>query len=145
MTAPEFISLMQSRGAIIYPPYATRATELANMNLQARRCAIMPVALREFYQHAGGANLGNGYIFGPADVSRGALYPVPGIVRVNTDMSRAAPVLAGRTIFGRNDLFYFAFDAFGTFYMLNNLNFQTLKKYDDPFAAMSDCLMGGRC
>ena len=88
--------------------------------------------------------MGSGYIFGAADISRGTTYPVPNIVRVNTDMSRAGACLAGRTIFGRNDLFYFAFDAFGTFYMLNNLNFQTLKKYDDGWQAMSDCLMGGR-
>ena len=52
--------------------------------------------------------------------------------------------IRGKTVFGRNDLFWFAFDAFGTCYMLDNLNLRVLKKYDDPYRAMLDCLIVGK-
>lgn len=144
MTASEFVSSIKSRGATVYAAPDARSIELANTGLQARRFAMLPREIREFYTVAGGANLGSGYIFGPADINRGAVYPVPSIVRVNDDFSRNLQQLNGCTIFGRNDLFFFAFDAFGAFYMLENLNFRVLKKYDDGWRAMADCIIGGR-
>ena len=82
-------------------------------------------------------------IFGPLECARGTRFPIPSIVEINLDMA-GNDVLRGKTIFGRNDLFWFAFDAFGTFYMLDNLNLRILRKYDDPYRAMSDCLIAGK-
>lgn len=142
MTAQEFITNMTARGAVFYPR-ATQNTELVNMGLRARGHAMLAREIAELYGIVGGANLGSGYIFGPAEVARGTEYPVPDLVRVNNDLGNI-PATAGRTIFARNDLFWFAFDAFGTFYMLDNLTLRPLKKYDDGWRAMSDALMGGR-
>lgn len=87
--------------------------------------------------------MGSGYIFGPNAIARDGTYPVPALITVNDEMSNIAAA-RGKTIFGRNDLFFFAFDAFGVFYMLENLTLKVLKKYDDGWHAISDCLIGGR-
>ena len=143
MTAVEFISSMRDRGAIVYDAPMPRDIELCNISLQTRRCAMLPAIIKELYTHSGGLNMDSGYIFGPNAIARTATYPIPGIVTVNDDMSNIAAA-RGKTIFGRNDLFLFAFDAFGVFYMLENLTLRILKKYDDGWQAMTDCLMGGR-
>jgi hypothetical protein len=52
--------------------------------------------------------------------------------------------LFGKTVFGRNDLFWFAFDTMGTCYMLDNLTLSILRKYDDPHRAIIDCLVVGK-
>ena len=52
--------------------------------------------------------------------------------------------LFGKTIFGMNDLFWFAFDTNGQCMMLDNLTLSTLRKYDDPYQAMLDCLIVGK-
>ena len=143
MNMNEFISSMKSRGAIIFPPATTRDITLANNALQSRRCAMFPAIFNELYQTASSINLGNGYIFGPFEVSRGNKYPIPSIVDINVELSILG-TLRGKTIFGRNDLFLFAFDAFGAFYMLDNLGLRVLRKYDDPYRALSDCLIAGK-
>lgn len=142
MTANEFIQKMTARGAHIYP-VAGRNTELVNTTLRSRGRAMLAREILEFYAVAGGANLGAGYIFGLMPVERGLVYPVPDLVRINDELTGIAAT-AGKTIFARNDLFWFAFDAFGAFYMLENLTLRPLKKYDDGWHAMSDALMGGR-
>ena len=144
MTASEFVSLMKSRGAVLHGPAAAREVDLANTGLRIRRCAMMPAAIRELYAIAGGIEMGAGYIFGPTDIDRGREYPVPSIVRINDEIAATGQNTDGKTIFGRNDLFFFAFDAFGVFYMLDNLSLRPMKKYDDAWRAMSDCLVGGR-
>jgi len=143
MNTNEFLSLMKSRDATVFPPTATRDITLANNALQARRCAMFPVILSDLYKSASAINLGNGYIFGPTEVARGTRFPIPSIVEINVEMG-GITTLRGKTIFGRNDLFWFAFDAFGTFYMLDNLTLRVLRKYDDPYRAMSDCLIAGK-
>ena len=143
MNANEFISTIKSRGATLYAPVDARDIELTNANLGAQRRAVAPAVMREFWTMAGGANMGSGYIFGPREIDRGTNYPVPSIIKVNNDISNISEI-AGKTVFGRNDLFWFAFDAFGTFYMLDNLALRVLRKYEDGWRAMSDCLMGGR-
>jgi hypothetical protein len=52
--------------------------------------------------------------------------------------------LFGKTVFGRNDLFWFAFDAMGNCFMLDNLTLSQLRKYDNPYRAMLDCLIVGK-
>lgn len=143
MNTNDFLSLMKSRGATIFPASVTRDVTLANNTLQSRRCAMFPAIFVDLYKYASAINLGNGYIFGPTEVSRGSRFPIPSIVKINMEMT-GNEVLRGKSIFGRNDLFWFAFDAFGTFYMLDNLNLRALRKYDDPYRAMSDCLIAGK-
>ena len=143
MNTKDFLSLMQSRGATVFPASPVRDITLANNTLQSRRCAMFPAIFTDLYKSASAINLGNGYIFGPIECARGARFPIPSIVEINMDML-GIDTLRGKTVFGRNDLFWFAFDAFGTFYMLDNLTLRVLRKYDDPYRAMSDCLVAGK-
>ena len=143
MDINEFLSSLKSRGAIMYPAASKRDIELANNALQSRRCAMFPSVFIDLYNHASAINLGNGYIFPPSEVSRGVLFPIPSIVDININLPNN-PNIRGKTVFGRNDLFWFAFDAFGSFYMLENLTLRILRKYDDPYRAMTDCLIAGK-
>ena len=108
MNTNEFLSLMKSHGATIFPPANTRDITLANNALQARRCAMFPPLLTDLYKYTSAVNLGNGYLFGPTDISRGTRFPIPSIVDINIELTNMS--LRGKTIFGRNDLFFFAFD-----------------------------------
>lgn len=139
----EFLSTIKSRGATLAPAPGARAATLANTALQNLRAAMLPAFLLEMYTKAGTINLGTGYIFGATEVARGAKYPIPDIVSVNRELT-AIKKLRGLTVFGRNDLFWFAFDSFGNCMMLDNLNLGVLRKYDNPYRAMSDCLLGGK-
>ena len=143
MNITEFLSSIKSHGATVFPNATAHDITLANNALQARRCAMFPAIFNELYKKTSAINLGNGYIFGPTEVARGARFPIPSIIDVNVEMSSVA-ALRGKTVFGRNDLFWFAFDAFGVFYMLDNLNLRVLRKYDDPYRALSDCLIAGK-
>lgn len=143
MNTNEFLSSLKSRGATIYPPASKRDIELTNNALQSHRCAMLPSIFLELYSHASAINLGNGYIFPPVEISRGAIFPIPSIVDININLPSLSTI-RGKTIFGRNDLFWFAFDAFGTFYMLDNLTLRILRKYDDPYHAMTDCIIAGK-
>ncbi len=142
-TRDEFLSAMKLRGAIIAPAAPVRATALANTALQNLRAAMLPTFLLDMYKTADTINIGNGYIFGISEFARGAKFPVPDIVSINRELS-GIKKLRGLTLFGRNDLFWFAFDSFGTCMMLDNLNLGVLRKYDNPYRAMSDCLLGGK-
>ena len=143
MNTTEFLSLVKSRGATIYPAAAKRDTELANNALQSRRCAMLPSVFLDLYNFASAINIGNGYIFGPINVDRGINAPIPSIVDININLI-STPEIRGKTIFGRNDLFWFAFDAFGNCEMLDNITLSTLRKYDDPYRAITDCLIIGK-
>ena len=143
MTCHEFISSMQSRGATIAPPAPQHEIIQTNSVLQHIRAAILPMFMIELYSHAGGIAMDSGYIFGPNEFTNGPRTPVPSLVEINRDIS-GLPGTTGKTIFGRNDLFWFAFDAFGTCYMLDNLTLRVLRKYDDPYRALTDCLIAGK-
>ena len=104
---------------------------------------MIPEFLMELYTICGSIFLDSGYIFGPIEVSENRISPIPGIVQINDEIAPMGKTV-GKTIFGRNDLFWFAFDAFGTFYMLDNLTLNTLRKYDDPYKALADCLIAGK-
>jgi len=143
MTCQEFLSLIKSRGAIIAPAAANNEIILANATLQNMRAAMLPPVMQQLYQMTSGINLGNGYIFGPTEIGRGKKFPIPSITQINSDIAQI-PLMHGKTVFGRNDLFWFAFDAMGNFYMLDNLTLKPLRKYDDAFRAMTDCLVAGK-
>ena len=143
MGCSDFLSSMKSYGALFAPAASAQSITLTNTSLQHIRAAMLPQFMIDFYSHCGGINLGNGYIFGPNEISRGQKYPIPNILQINTDLS-GLPYLRGKTVFGRNDLFWFAFVAFGSCFMLDNLNLNILRKYDDPYRAMTDCLIAGK-
>lgn len=143
MTREEFLSVVRGRNMELAPASTPHNIAMTNTLLQGMRAAMLPNQIQEFYSATGGIINGTGYIFGPAEINRGTIHPVPSIVTINQDMSNI-PALQGKTIFGRNDLFFFAFDAFGVFYMLDNLTLRPLRKYDDMYRAMTDCLAAGK-
>jgi len=145
MTTSEFLSLMKSRGATITPPTnsASQAVKLANVNLQEIRAAMLPSFLIDLYYSSFGITMGSACIFGPIEIDRKTKYPIPSIVQINKEMA-GNKNLFGKTVFGRNDLFWFATDALGKCFMLDNLTLATLRTYDDPFRALNDCLIVGK-
>lgn len=143
MTCQEFLATIKSRGAKIAPPAHANQIMLLNGALQQRRFAMLPPEISELYHHAGSINLDTGYIFAPDETPRNNTYPIPSILKINDDMSVLGKTF-GKTLFGRNDLFWFAFDAFGVFYMLDNISLAPLRKYDDGYRAMFDCLIAGK-
>lgn len=143
MTRDEFLPAMKSRGAEFAPPVDMREITLCSNALQAMRAAMLPACIIDLYTVCGGANLGSGYIFGPKSWNTGGRFPVPSIVDINNEISTIAQ-MRGQTVFGRNDLFWFSFDAFGTCQMLDNLTLRPLRKYDNAFHAITDCLVAGK-
>ncbi len=143
MNASEFLSAIKSRGAAIATPTATGTISLANTSLQNMRAAMLPKFIIDLYNETAGINLGTGYIFGPSEISAGRAHPIPSIVQINQELTNITQ-MRGKTVFGRNDLFWFAFDCFGACYMLDNLTLRPLRKYDDPYRAMTDCLIAGK-
>ena len=143
MTTDEFLSYMKSRGAHLADAVSPNQIALTNTALQQRRRAMLPQYMTELYTKTGGIILGNGYIFGPNEIPQGLRFPVPTITKINEDVSNI-PQTIGKTIFGRNDLFWFAFDAFGVCYMLDNLTLAPLRKYDESHRSLIDCLIAGK-
>ena len=143
MNQSEFLSSIKNKGAFIWGPSNSRSIEYANSILQQNRCAMLPNFIISLYSQTAGINLGTGYIFGPTELPNGINFPIPSIIDINKDIRRL-PCMQNKTLFGRNDLFWFAFDAFGTCYMLSNTTCSVLKKYDNPYRALYDCLMGGK-
>ncbi len=143
MNEESFLQMLQERGATFAPPATQGQISLTNLNLQKIRAAMLPPFITQLYQKHGGIKLGTGYIFGPNEVIRPPKYPVPNIFQINSDLTNLS-ALRGKTVFGRNDLFWFAFDSFGTCMMLDNLNLNIMRKYEDPYRAMLDCLIGGK-
>jgi hypothetical protein len=143
MTTNEFLSLVKSRGATIFPPASETAITFANTELQNIRAAMLPAFMFDLYKHCSGITLGSACIFGTSEIQRGIKYPLPSIEKINHDMI-GNKNLFGKTVFGINDLFWFAFDANGTCFMLDNLTLSVLRKYDDPYRAMVDCLIIGK-
>ncbi|MBR3930579.1 MAG: hypothetical protein IKJ62_03300 [Alphaproteobacteria bacterium] len=143
MTCSEFLSTIRSRGGVLLPAASVADITLTNTSLQQRRRAMLPKFLTELYQVCGGINLGSGYIFGPNEMIRDSRYPIPSILQINDQLTNL-PQTLGYTILGRNDLFWFSFDAFGQCYMLDNLTLTPIRKYDDPYRALLDCLIVGK-
>ncbi len=142
MKCSEFLSSIKSQGAKLSPGVSPKLITLTNSSLQNMHSAILPQFIIDLYLQCGSINLGNGYIFGPQEVSRGNKYPIPSISDINKELTSFSR-LHGKTVFGRNDLFWFAFDSFGSCFMLDNINLNELRKYEDPYKAMMDCLIAG--
>lgn len=143
MILNEFISLIKSRGATVFPGADTKEIMFADTNLQNMRTARLVEFMQDLYKTCSGITLGSACIFGPDEIKRGIKYPLPSIIEINKDML-GNKNLGGKTVFGRNDLFWFAFDAVGNCFMLDNLTLSVLRKYDDPYRAMIDCLIVGK-
>jgi hypothetical protein len=143
MTAKEFLSLIQSRGAIVFPPSNSNAVTFTNTNLQNIQAAMLPQFMYDLYNYCSGITFGSACIFGVNEIKRGIKYPLPSIVDINKDMI-GTKNLFGKTVFGRNDLFWFVFDTMGNCFMLDNLTLSPLRKYEDPYRAMLDCLIVGK-
>lgn len=143
MTTTEFLSLIKSKGATIFPVAQDVDLSILNAKLQNMRVAILQSFMIDLYKACSGITLGSACVFGPKEIDRGIKYPLPSIEKVNHDMM-GNKNLFGKTVFGRNDLFWFAFDVNGTCFMLDNLTLSVLRKYDDPYRAMIDCLIVGK-
>jgi hypothetical protein len=143
MTRQELLETINSRGAFLAKGCDAGQIKLLNINLQNLRAATLPSYMAEFYQTCGGIWMGTGYIFGPKEFSYNGRHPVPSILDINQDLSNMKN-MRGKTLFGRNDLFWFVFDVFGECMMLDNLNLTILRKYSDPYRAMYECLVGGK-
>jgi hypothetical protein len=143
MKTNEFLSLIKSRGAIITPPASSADVKNTNLNLQSMGAAMLPSFLIDLYDYCSAITMGSACVFGPIQIERGKKYPLPSITDINKDVV-GNKNLFGKTIFGRNDLFWFATDALGNCFMLDNLTLSPLRKYDDPYRAMNDCLIVGK-
>ena len=145
MNKQEFLNELKARGAIMVPKVSDRAIELAQNAMQQMHAAMMSPDFIDLFRHdTGGIILGDANIFGPEDIARDkGLYEIPSIVQINREMA-SLPSMRGRAIFGRNALFWFGFDAFGTCYMLDILNLNVLRKYDNTYKAILDCLAVGK-
>ena len=143
MTLEEFLSSMKKNGANFAEPSTRKDINLANITLQKIQAAMLPSFIIKLYEQVGGINLGNGYIFGPTEFSINGKFPVPDIAQVNKDLSGITR-MRGKTVFGRNDLFWFAFDSFGACMMLDNMTLNILRQYDDSYKALTDCLIAGK-
>lgn len=142
MKCSEFLDSMKRHSAMFAPPASAQSISLTNSGLQNIHAAILPQFIIDLYLKCGGINLGNAYIFGPTQISRGKIYPIPSILDINKELINI-PKLNGKTVFGRNDLFWFVFDTFGICSMLDNITLNELRKYPDPYKAMTDCLIAG--
>ncbi len=146
MTKEEFLAWAKSAGATMAATASDVDIAQTQNSLQQVQAAMIPLGLTDFYKNTAGAVLlGDATIFGPMEIKRdGAnIYYIPSILQVNRDAA-ALPVGRGRTIFGRNSMFWFAFDAFGNCFMLNNVTLTPMRQYEDIFKAMSDCLAVGK-
>jgi len=143
MTTNDFISLIKAKGANCMPAGTSNAINIANTYLKDIGSAMLPSFLIELYYSCSGITFGSACIFGPTEIDRGIKYPLPSIIDINKEI-KGTKNLFGKTVFGRNDLFWFATDALGNCVMLDNLTLSVLRKYDDPHRAMIDCLIVGK-
>ncbi len=143
MTTSEFISLMKQNGATAAGPADDRAITLASTALQHMRAAMLPAFMVDLYRAANGLNMNDAYIFGVTESEPMPKTIIPSIVDINRGLSHMEQ-LRGRTVFGRNDLFWFAFDAFGRCVMFDTATLVIARTYEDPVRAMTDCLIIGK-
>jgi hypothetical protein len=143
MTLDEFLSLMKNGGAESAPAATDAEISMTATLLQNIRASSLPQFIIDLYAKVGGMILGDAYIFGPNELKMTDKFPVPTIAQINREISGIAS-MRGRTVFARNDLFWFAFDAFGNVFMLDNARLAVLRKYDDPYRAMTDCMAVGK-
>jgi hypothetical protein len=140
----EKIRHLHESGAVFFPGSGARAVELANAALQQMKASVLPRSLAELYAACNGALLGDACVFPIEDADRpGRNYIVPGIVKINRDLA-GLPLLRGRTVWGRNQIYWFSADVAGTLRMHDMLTLSVLRTYDDLGAAFTDCLLVGK-
>lgn len=144
MTNQELLSFIKKNNAFMASAADERMLQLANSGLQNISAAIFPLSMTDFYKSFGAIILGGAYIFGPNEIKDISLkYPIPNLFEINNDISSLKQMRA-KTVFGRNDLFWFAFDAMGKIFMLDNLTLSPLREYSDINRAVYDCLIIGK-
>ena len=143
MTQAEFFQEIQKYDSLITPASPVGKITIININLQKIRAAMLPEFMINLYKECNCIKLGTGYIFGVSEFSRNNKHPVPNIFEVNDELTNL-PKMRGKTVFGRNDLFWFVFDSFGRCFMMDTLELNVLREYTDPYRAMLDCLLGGK-
>ena len=140
----EKIEYLKKAGAVFFPSAGARALNLANAAFQQMKASVLPTAMGAFYAAYGGAVLGDACVFPIEDTDRpNRNYVMPGIVKVNRDMIDF-PALRGKTIWGRNQFYWFSADVAGAICMHDVLTLTVLRKYGDLGAAIADCLLAGR-
>jgi hypothetical protein len=140
----EKIDYLKSAGALFFPRSHARAVELANAAFQQMKASILPESLTDFYYLHSGAVLGDACVFPIEDADRpDGNYVMPSIVKINRDLAGFS-TLRGKTIWGRNQLYWFSADVAGILYMHDVLTLMVLRKYNDVAAAIADCLLVGK-
>ncbi len=143
MTEKDIFDFINSNKVKTNSPCTDTEIILANASLQQMQAAILPKFISELYKKTGYINLNDAYIFGPLEISRIKKASIPSITEINKEL-RGVEKIRGKTIFARNDLFLFAFDSFGDCFMLDNLSLKPLKKYNDPYQSIYECLIIGK-
>lgn len=144
MKLAEFLSFLKQTDAYMAHGADERSIQIANGGLQNISAAILPLFMLDFYKVCSATVLSGSYIFGPSEIKTIDLkHPIPSIFEINKEFSHVKH-MRGKTIFARNDLFMFAFDSFGTVFMLDNVTLQPIREYKDSIQAMYDCIIIGK-
>ena len=143
MTESEFLSAIFERGAKMAPPSTMGQINIINVNLQQIRAIVLPEPMIKIYLQCGGIKMDTGYIFGPSEFGFDGKYPTPDIFQINNQLTNLSQ-MREKTLFGRHDLFWFAFDSAGKYIMMENVGLNIVRTYTDPYRAMFDCLIGGK-
>jgi hypothetical protein len=146
MDREQFFQELKNRGATLLPIASDRALELSQNSLQNMRAARIPPILSDIYKNiAGGIILDDSTVFPIEEIDRTKRnYKIPNVITVNRDLS-TIPGITGKTVFARNQMFMFMFDAFGNFYMTDILGLNILREYQlDGYRAILDCLAVGK-
>ncbi|MCL2629175.1 MAG: hypothetical protein FWD33_00545 [Alphaproteobacteria bacterium] len=109
--------------------------------LQGMGKLMMPAGLVEFFQNFGAVVLGDAEIFAPMPAAIGKMRTRT-IIEVNGDMSASTPI-GGKTVFGRNQLFWLVVGDDFKFHLLDLYTMRPAKAYDDVNLAVRDCLLVG--
>lgn len=143
MTLQELLIFAKNKHAFMSTTPTIGQITLTNKNLQRINSATLPEYMIELYKICGGIRLGSACIFGPNEIKNSNKYPVPTIFKINEELFTNKNIKE-KTIFGRNDLFLFAFDNLGKCFLLDNTSLKPLKQYTDPYKAMADCITLGK-
>jgi hypothetical protein len=140
----DMVRRLEESGAVFLPPPSARALELANAALQQMKASVLPAAAAGFYKAHGGALLGDACVFPADDADRpDRRYVFPSLVGINRDLTGLSG-LRGKTVWGRNQFYWFSADVAGKILMHDILTLSVLRDYADFGAAITDCLLVGK-
>ncbi|MDR0803467.1 MAG: hypothetical protein LBO08_00035 [Rickettsiales bacterium] len=147
MTRAEFLNELNGWKIPLLPVCSFRSLELAQSALQQMKAAILPAAYLDLLQTvSGGLVIGDAVLFNADKIIRqtGGGQEIPGIIEINRELA-GLPGMGGKTLIGRNGLFWFTADSFGNCYMLDIITLSVMRKYENDFyGAVRDCLAVGR-